>query len=1032
MSFFMRIQIVAATFSCFAALAAAEPVNFEQQVRPIFEKSCYSCHGPKKQEAGLRLDQLEAALKGSEAGPVILPGKSGQSKLIEMVSGTGDVVMPKKGERLTAEQINVLKGWIDQGAVWPDNAAGTEKTEKEHWAFKKPVKPAVPSVKNARWVRNEIDRFVLARLEKEKLKPAPEADKLTLLRRMHLDLVGLPPKLAQVEALQKDPKAFEKTIEKLLASPHYGERWGRHWLDAARYADSDGFEKDKSRAVHFYRDYVINSLNKDLPYNQFVIEQLAGDLLPSAKQDQIVATGFLRNSMVNEEGGVDPEQFRMEAMFDRMDAVGKSFLGLTIQCAQCHNHKFDPLTQEEYYKMFAFLNNDHEPQVAVYTPMEQEKRREILAKISELEKSLWNSETEAKLEAWEKSLQLPEWEVVKPVVEDITTGGQRYLPQEDGSFLAQGYAPTKHTVKLWLTNETANIRAFRVELLNDPNLPLNGPGRSFKGTSALTEFAVEAAPLSAKTNKTKVKFEKALADYNQPERKLEKNFDDRSTNNRVTGPVKYAIDGNGLTAWGIDEGPGRRNQQRQAVFVCAANINYEGGSLVTISLKQDHGGWNSDDHMNNNLGRFRISVSSAEKFEELLPLAIEKILKMPKENRSKAQKATLFSHYRTTVSEWKEINDQIEALWKEYPEGSTTLALQARADPRETQLLRRGDFLKPIRKVEPGVPEFLHPLRKSDEPPRLQFAKWLADEESPTTARVIVNRVWQKYFGMGLVSTPEDLGLQSETPSHPELLDWLAVNFMENRWSLKHLHRTILNSATYRQSSVGTPEKLEKDPYNRLLARASRLRVEAEIVRDIALSASGLLNAKVGGRSVMPPAPDFLFKPPASYAPFNWVVEKDDEKYRRAIYTFRRRSTPYPMLQTFDAPNGDFSCVQRLRSNTPLQALVMLNEPLFVKAAQALAKKTLSEAGTTDDQRLVYAFRTCLTRAPGEAEKRDLLEFLEHQRKRLAEGWLEPSKISGAPVDPAKLPKGANPTELAAWTAVSRVLLNLDETITKE
>jgi hypothetical protein len=913
-------------------------------------------------------------------------------------------------------------------------------------------------VSDAHWIRNPIDNFILARLDHEGLKPAVAADKRTLLRRLSLDLIGLPPTIEEVDGFVADQSAdaYEKQVERLLASPHYGERWGRLWLDGARYADSDGFEKDKPRSVWFYRDWVINALNRDLPYDQFVVEQIAGDQLPNPTQDQIVATGFLRNSMINEEGGIDPEQFRMDEMFDRMDCIGKSVLGITIQCAQCHDHKFDPIKQAEYYRLFAFLNSDHESQRVVYSPDELMEVADLTRKMQAVEAHLRHStpDWEAQMAAWEETVKAEpaEWIVLRPSVEDISTGGQRYLPQADGSFLALGYAPTKHTARFFVTNELQNISAFQLELLTDPNLPCNGPGRSFKGTCALTEFKVEAIDLKNPTNKVVVHFSRATADYGQPEVPLEPNFDDKSGKKRVTGAVDFAIDGKDETAWGIDSGPGRRNQPRKAVFQCATNAGFPGGTIFVLQLAQNHGGWNSDDLMNNNLGRFRFSVTThaAPVTVDPLPQAVREILKLPREQRSPRQVSAVFSFWRTTVPSFKEANAEIDGLWKQWPAGSTALTLLARDESRETRILKRGDWLKPTDSVSPGVPAFLHPLDDSAAPKgsRLSLARWLVDKRSPTTARAAVNRLWQAYFGIGLVSTPEDFGMQSEPPSHPELIDWLSCEFMQPRirlsatsegpspspaWSVKHIHRLIVTSSTYRQSSVLTPELYNRDPYNRLLARGPRFRVEAEMVRDVALAASGLLNPKLGGPSIFSPAPAFLFQPPASYAPFPWNEESGPNRYRRALYTFRRRSTPYPVLQVFDAPNGDSSCVRRLRSNTPLQALASLNETLFVECAQALARKTLSEGGSTDADRITYAFRRALARPPTGDERTELLSLLAKQRARISEGWVNANEIaSGSETPSADLPKGTNPTQVAAYAVVSRVILNLDETITKE
>jgi len=991
-------RCLVATFLCGLVSAA----DFVQQIQPVFERWCYSCHGPKLQMGGLRLDSKNLAMAGGQSGAVIKPGNARESSLYQRVAGIGEQArMPMAGEPLKKAEVELIQSWIDGGAVWPESVSAESAEIKKHWAYVAPRRPVLPKVKAS----HPIDRFIAARLEKEGLSFSPEADKVILLRRLSLDLIGLPPSIAEVNAFlaDKSKDAYGKQVERLLQSPHYGERWGRHWLDAARYADSDGFEKDKQRWVWFYRDWVVNALNRDLPYDRFVIEQIAGDLLPGATQDQRVATGFLRNSMINEEGGIDPEQFRMEAMFDRMDAIGKAILGVTIQCAQCHNHKYDPLTQEDYYRMFAFLNNAHESNIAAYTPEEERKRAEIFRQIREIEEDLKHRTPDwpDRMARWEQTAKgnQPEWTVVHPEVEDISTGGQRYLPMGDGSFLAQGYAPTKHRAQFDTKTNLTGIRAFRLDLLTDPNLPMGGPGRSIKGTAALTEFEVEIAPASEPKKREKLKIVRATADFNGVEAPLESIYFDKTDKKRVTGPIEFAVDGKDETAWGTDAGPGRRNQPRKAVFVAEKPVGFAGGTIVTFYLSQKHGGWNSDDNMNHNLGRMRLSVTpAADVAADPLPKAVREGLG--------TGSAAVFSYWRTTVPEWKDANERIEQLWKEHPAGSSQLVLAQREQMRPTHMLARGDFLKPAREVKPGVPGFLHTLPQGAESNRLGFAKWLVDRNSPTTARAIVNRVWQAYFGTGLVATSEDLGKQAEAPSHPELLDWLAVEFMEKGWSLKNLHRTMATSAAYRQSSNVTPELQAKDPFNRLLARGPRFRVEAEIVRDIALAASGLLNTKVGGPSVYPPAPEFLFQPPVSYGPKQWHEEKGENRYRRGLYTFRYRSVPYPMLQNFDAPNGDMACVRRTRSNTPLQALTTLNEPLFVEAAQALAERTLKEGGATDRERMEYAFRRCVVRKPTGAESDELLSFLSKQQQRL------PGKD--------------------AWAAAARILLNLDETITKE
>jgi hypothetical protein len=921
-----------------------------------------------------------------------------------------------------------------------DSRAADSAKRADHWAFKAPVRPESPSVKDKAWPRTAIDAFILARLEKEGLKPSPEADKITLLRRLHFDLTGLPPTISETDAFLQDtsPDAYAKLVERLLNSPHYGERWGRHWLDAARYADSNGYEKDRAREMWHYRDWVIGSFQRDLPYNQFILEQVAGDLLPGASQDQIIATGFFRNSMINEEGAIDPEQFRMDAMFDRMDALGKGVLGLTIQCAQCHNHKYDPLTQEEYYRLFAFLNNADELTAPIYFETELAQRERVLREIRELESELQRQHPDwaKRMAAWEETVRgdQPEWIVLDPYEYGAPDGLSKLQRQNDKSLLAGGHPFTGGTWFVKARTMLTNIAAVRLETLVNANLPMHGPGRSANGLFALQEFRLQAAP-SAATNFAKVAFSTASADFEQPQQppgEMEKEKD-------FFGPVKFAIDDNPKTFWAIDAGPGRRNTDRKAVFQTATNFGFPGGTELRFDLA-----------CRDEVACFRLSLTTATNpVADPLPKNVRDIIDVPRERRSPDQTAAVFSYWRTLVPEFAEANARIAALWKDYPEpNGTALTLAARPEPRNAAVLNRGDWLKPGKSVTPGVPAFLHALPANAGDSRLALGRWLVDKKSPTTARVFVNRVWQAYFGTGLVGTPEDFGMQADTPSHRELLDWLACEFMEPTnvvgdegqtarplvpWSVKHLHRLVVLSATYRQSSKFTPELQARDPYNRLLARGPRVRVEGEIVRDVALAASGLLETNVGGPSVYTPAPAFLFTPPSSYVSFPWKDATGPDRYRRALYTFRRRSTPYPMLQTFDTPNGDVSCVRRARSNSPLQALTSLNETLFIECAQALARRMATEGGASDAERVGYAFRCVLSRPPTAREQQEMLGLIDRQRRHISEGWVSANQLAtGTNAVPADLPKSTTPTQLAAYTVLSRVLLNLDEAITKE
>jgi mono/diheme cytochrome c family protein len=1062
--------------------AAPYRVDFVKEIQPIFAEKCHACHGPKKQEAAFRLDSKDIALKGGELGPAIVPGKSADSLLIHLVAGLfEDKVMPQKGPRLTTEQVSLLRAWIDQGAPWPDSASVKATDNRQHWAFKAPIRPVVPKVKNAHWVRNPIDNFVLAKLEsgaasrEMALQPSPEADRVTLIRRLSLDLIGLPPTIADVDQFvtDKNPDAYEKHVERLLSSPHYGERWGRHWLDAARYADSNGFEKDAARSIWPYRDWVIDAFNRDLPFDQFTIEQLAGDLLPKPSIEQRIATGFLRNSMLNQEGGIEPEQFRIDAMIDRMDAVGRTWLGLTIACAQCHNHKYDPLSQKEYYQLFAFLNNDDEPFVEVPTPEQQKKRDQILAKVRKLEEKALREATNLteRMAMWEESIAdaAGNWTVLEP--KEWLNFATKYEKQSDHSLLAGGDVKPGAVTHVWIDTLLTNITGFRIEALMHPNLPYGGPGLVAKGNWLLKEFTAEASALHNPTVTNKITFVRALADLEAP------GFS-----------VTNAIDGNTEKGgWTAATVPVRRNTEHRAVFECAEPVvGFAGGTRLKFTVYQKHS--SGDGHSGapdkesgldcHAFGRFRLSATTQPDplVADPLTQAQRQLLAISMEQRTDEQRRELFNVFRFHDSAFAEVNRQIDSALTNWPYAATTLALQQRVEPRPTHIFKRGDWQRPGDSVNPDVPKVLHALTQDAPRNRLGFAKWIVDRRSPTTARVLANRIWQVYFGQGLFTTPEDIGTRVEPPSHPELLDWLACEFMEPEmkaesrkpksernpksedpklpadantlrdsgsgpssefgvrnsetrpWSVKHLHRLIVNSATYRQSSKVTPELLAKDPYNRLLARGPRFRVEAETVQDIALAASGLLNPKVGGPSVRPAIPTNVAD--QVYGGFSWPESTGEDRYRRGMYTFWKRSLPFPSMLAFDAPPAEGSCTRRARSNTPLQALTTLNEKTFVEAAQALGLRAYREGGPDDRSRAIYAFRLCTGRPPTETEIKSLLAFWEEQYRYFEDRTADALKVGS--ISATNPPADANLHKVAAWAMVSRAILNLDETITKE
>jgi hypothetical protein len=990
------------------ALTGAE-VDFQRDVRPILAEHCAACHGvdAATRKGRLRLDQRAAALKGGRSGvAAIVPGHPEQSELIRRVSShEADTVMPPPRQKkpLTARQVATLKRWVAEGASY-----------ETHWAFTPPAKASLPGVGPS----NPVDAFVVAHLKGLNLSLSPPAPSSVLYRRLYLDLIGLPPSPEELAACERE--GYEATVERLLRSERFGEKWARPWLDVARYSDTNGYEKDLRREQWAWRDWVVDALNRDMPYDRFLVEQIAGDLLPGAGQSQKIATGFLRNSMINEEGAIVPEEFRMVEMFDRMDCVGKAVLGLTTQCAQCHSHKFDPLTQDEYYGMFAFLNNTYEAQSWVYTPDQLRTFAELRARVEAVEgrvrstRSLWEQE----LAAWERELARKRvtWEPLKFIELGSISGLNHPTQEADGSLLMKGHL--SDDVFFIAEPDLTGVTGLRLEALPHGDLPQNGPGRSREGNWAVRELDAFVKRPGAK-DWEKLKLVNATADFAEPERR-------QGGVKKASGPVAFLIDGSGDTTWNSDRGAGRRNQPSVAVVQFERPVTLPPRTQLKVALRMDGGAM---------LGCCRLSLTrqpapAAPPVDHAAMLALQ----TPAAERTPEQRAALFAAWRLSVPELKSFNEEIDKLLKSSPQAATTvLHLRERepANRRATYALSRGNWNQPVRKVEPHVPAALHPFPPDAPRDRLGFARWLTDRSSPLTARVAVNRVWQAIFGAGLVETPEDFGTRSPTPVYRELLDWLAVDFMDNGWRQKHLIRTIVTSAVYRQSSRATPALLERDPRNALLARGPRFRADAEVVRDIALSASGLLVNKLGGPPVIPPVPQNVLDYNYTY-PAYWKPAEGPERYRRTLYGFRKRSMPDPVMASFDGPNGDFACARRTRSNTSLAALTGLNEPVFVEAAQALALRVLREGGADDARRIDYALLLCVSRPARPAERETLLALLQSTRKRLADGWLNPREVTTG--DPAKLPAlpgGATPQDAAAWTVVARVLLNLDETISK-
>ena len=993
---------------------AERPVDFARDVQPLLADRCYACHGPDEQESGLRLDDPTHALAGGDLGPAYVPGDSSASPLVEYISGTNEhIVMPPEGAdqaRLTATEIGLIRAWIDQGAPWPagtesSSTAITEVPAEKHWAFQRPVRSEPPAVEATEWPRNPIDSFVLAQMEEAGLAPAPEADAATLVRRLSLDLIGLPPTPDEVRNFVNDssPGAYERLVERLLESPHYGERWALWWLDLARYADTNGYESDRPRSIWPYRDWVIAAFNGNMPFDQFAIEQLAGDLLPGATLSQRVATGFHRNTFTNEEGGHDWEQFRWESIVDRVHTTSTVFLGLTMACAQCHDHKYDPISQREYYEFFAYLNNDDEPHIEVPQPEISEKRESVLAEIARLESNLEAQSPPAEnFETWRRQAvaETHSWTVLEPA--SWTSKNNATLTKlDDLSLLASGDNPEHDTYEIVYRAPTGHITGLRLEALPDASLPSYGPGRGYMrddGTFLLSEISVAARVHDAKSTPQNVELVNPTA-----------SFAEKS--------VAEAIDGDKLTGWHIKGGAGQRHT---AVFEFADSLSLANDSELTVTLLQNF-------IHQQTLGRFRVWVTSgtAPLRASNVPIELEQALLKPTAQWTADDTQRVRRFYLSVAPELQEEHKKIEALRSELPAQPTTLVLEQRAASRTTHQHIRGEFSRPGPIVTSNVPHFLHALPAGASRDRLTLARWLMDEQNPLVARVIMNQVWQCYFGLGLVATPEDFGTQGTKPTHPELLDWLACRFMDEGWDLKQIHRLVVASATYRQFATAEAKTLEIDDENLLLSRGPRFRLSGETIRDIALTASGLLNPAIGGPSVFPTQPEAAIE--GAFANVKWPTSPAPDCYRRALYTHRKRATPYAAYTAFDAPPHHTCTMRRATSNTPLQALAQLNDELLIEASQALAARILREAPGDEAARLEMAFRLCLARLPCEEERLTLLPYLRAQRERL-----QANKEAAAIVAGSVNGQSENASELAAWSLVARVLLNLDETITKE
>ncbi|QOV92236.1 PSD1 and planctomycete cytochrome C domain-containing protein [Humisphaera borealis] len=1016
-----------------------ERVQFNRDIRPILSENCFACHGfdQKKRKADLRLDTRAGLTHKIDAGVPVVAGKPAESLVYQRVmTADAEEIMPPPASKktLTERQKSLLKKWIEQGAAWED-----------HWSFVPVARPAVPQAGDGNWVRNPIDAFVLERLKKEGLAPSPEADKTTLIRRLTLDLTGLPPTTKDVDDFLADnaPDAYEKVVDRLLSSVRYGERMAMDWLDAARYADTHGYHIDAGRDMTRWREWVINAFHTNKPYDQFTVEQLAGDLLPNATLEQKVASGFNRNHMVNFEGGAIAEEYRTAYVLDRVNTTGTVFLGLSVACTQCHDHKYDPITQKEYYQLYAFFNTIDErgldgskgnaaPMVSAPTAEQQKALEALSARVAAAERKLAGplADADAAQAEWEASLPAESktkltWTAADAV--DMKSAGRATLTQQaDKSILATDRNPAKetYTVTLAIPAGLKKVTGVRLEALPDKSLAAGGPGRSPNGNMVMTDFTVGVSR-GEKASPAPVKIAKAVASFAQD-----------------TFPIDNAIDANPTSGWAIYPEVGKAHE---AVFELAEPV---GSALadaanaprpqlvIKLAFNTTFG--------QHQLGKFRLSLTDAPSPTKAgnTPANVAAILASPSEKRSEPQRNALRDYFRQSVwaggkavvaeiAEAKKARDELVASVP------TSMVMQEMANPRDTFILMRGEYDKPGEKVTPGLPAFLPPLPKDQPMNRLGFARWLIDRQHPLTSRVTVNRYWQMVFGVGLVKTSEDFGSQGELPSHPELLDWLAAEFIETGWDVRRLMRTYVTSSTYRQRSAVTPELHGRDPENRLLARGSRYRLQAEVIRDQALAASGLLNGKVGGQSVSPYQPAGLWEElmsrgdGAKWSAQVYVQSKGEDLYRRTMYTFWKRTSPPPTLSTFDAPDRETCTVRRGRTNTPLQALILMNDPTYVEASRKLAERLMSEppATASDADRITFAFRQVLGRSPKDAEAAVLKSVIDKQRAKFAADLPAAAKLLS--VGESGRNEKLNPADLAAWATMCSVILNLDEAVTR-
>ncbi len=1001
---------------------AAGKVNFAREIRPILSNNCFHCHGPDDKnrkgngDKGLRFDTEEGAFAALDSGFALVAGHPEKSALVERILTTDkDEVMPprKTGKKLTPEEIALLRRWIQEGAAY----AG-------HWAYAKPVASPVPNVSDLQWGASSVDRFLYARLRAEGLKPSPEADRATLVRRVALDLTGVPPLPEEVAAFSADsaPDAYLRMVDRFLAKSSFGEHWARLWMDLARYADSAGYPSDPGRSVWAFRDYVIRAFNSNKPFDQFTVEQIAGDLLPHATEEQMIATAFHRNTMTNNEGGTSDEEFRTAAVIDRVNTTWSVWMGTSMACAQCHTHKFDPLTQKEYFSFFAILNqsedadrNDEAPLHQFLLPEEKVEKARLENRAAELE-ALFKAPVPAWIQgfaAWDAAFpRALEWRGAKPA--DVkSANGANVAVKENGSVHVGASEKGGDSVTLQIPELVGEIAALQLVSQPEASLPGGGAGTGANGAFIVDQIRVSVVSANAKVKPRDVKFRAVYASATAG------GFEPQT----VVGLKAKAEQNARNKGWSVSNSV----KEQRLTLIPETEVKLQAGEMLQVELDQ------RSRKKEQLLASFAVRYTEDKRAELSVatPPKLLAILQTPADARTSENAGQVVDYYvRNHAAEASAERSALASTIRELEAlKPNTVPIMRDLGPdkqRITKVQIRGNYLNLGDEVSAGTPAVLPPLPAGAKPDRLAMARWLVSPENPLTARVIANRFWETIFGVGIVRTSEEFGAQGEMPVHPELLDWLALELVRSGWDMKAFLKTLLSTAAYRQSSAVTQALQDKDPENRFLARGPRFRMSAEILRDQALAVSGLLSPKMFGKPVRPPKPNMGLSTAFGRAN-DWEVSAGEDRYRRALYTEVRRNSPYPSFTTFDAPNREVCTLRRSRTNTPLQALVTLNDPVFIEAAQALSRRIIKEGGASTAERIRYAYLRALSREPSAKEIERLERLVQEAAGAFATDTARAQQMATDPL--GALPAGADMAEHATWTVFSNVLLNLDEVL---